>query len=85
MFRSRSHKYRFLFRGGDPESVDPGDFYADEGQIVWLGVRVYLEVLRAAGVKQGFITREKLFGLLERFWGETGGLPDPLRWNTKDN
>jgi hypothetical protein len=56
-----------FFDGTDPESADSSAFYGDEGQIVWVGVRVYLEILRATGVKQGFITREKMFGLLERF------------------
>lgn len=56
-----------FFSGTNPEDMDVGDFYGDEGQIVWHGVRVYLELLSSIDCRQSFVTREKLFGLLERF------------------
>jgi len=56
-----------FFEGFDPEWCDEGDFYGDEGQIVWVSIRVYLELLKASGVQQQFVTKAKLFALLERF------------------
>jgi hypothetical protein len=51
----------------DPEICDEGDFYGDEAQIVWLSIRVYLELLKQTGVQQAFITKGKVLALLERY------------------
>ncbi|MCI0491112.1 MAG: hypothetical protein L0229_31370 [Blastocatellia bacterium] len=56
-----------FFEGFNPEDCDEGDFYGDEAQIIWLSIRVYLELLKAIGVQQPFVTKEKLFALLQRF------------------
>lgn len=56
-----------FFSDIDPEDADEGDFYGDDAQIVWHGVRVYLELLSLLKCRQTFVTREKLFGLLDRF------------------
>ncbi|HEY4184597.1 MAG TPA: hypothetical protein VGP07_05975 [Polyangia bacterium] len=56
-----------FFADTNPEDADEGDFYGDDAQIVWHGVRVYLELLSLLKVRQSFVTREKLFGLLDRF------------------
>jgi hypothetical protein len=55
-----------FFEGFDPEACDEGDFYGDEVQIVWTSIRVYLELLKATGIQQQFVTKEKLFALLGR-------------------
>jgi hypothetical protein len=56
-----------FFADTDPGEAYEGDFYGDDAQIVWHGVRVYLELLSLLKCRQSFITREKLFGLLDRF------------------
>lgn len=56
-----------FFDGEDPAEVEAGDFYGDDIQILWLGLRLYLEVLRALEIQQPFITAEKLRALNDRF------------------
>lgn len=48
------------FEGFDPESVDVGDFYSDEGQVLWCSIDCYLRILSALVIRQDFIAVDKL-------------------------
>jgi hypothetical protein len=54
-----------FFEGHDPDSIDTADFYGDPMQVVWLSLRVYLELLQALDIRQSFITTEKIAALAE--------------------
>ncbi len=54
-----------FFGNRDPETVDVGDFYADEAQILWCSIKTYLELLTTLGFKQQFIVVENIAALAE--------------------
>jgi len=56
------HLDRF-FGDCDPENCDEGDFYGDEAQMLWCSVDCYLRLLSALGIRQDFISVEKLEAL----------------------
>lgn len=54
-----------FFEGQNPESVDPGDFYADKAQIIWCSLLGYLRILRALGFSQQFVRTETILALCD--------------------
>lgn len=55
-----------FFEGVDPEQADPGDFYGDDAQVVWLGLRLYLHLLASLKIGQAMVTQGKLSFLIGR-------------------
>lgn len=49
-----------FFEGCDPEYCDPADFYADDAQILWYSIKIYLLLIKTLNINQDFITFEKL-------------------------
>jgi hypothetical protein len=59
-----------FFEGYNPENVDPGDFYADEAQIIWCSLIGYLQLVKALDIKQTFVQTETIGALSELHIGK---------------
>jgi hypothetical protein len=60
---ARAYKFNCSHCDCDPENCDEGDFYGDEAQMLWCSVDCYLRLLSALGIRQDFISVEKLEAL----------------------
>jgi hypothetical protein len=58
------------FEGDNPEYVDVADFYTDGVQILWTSISAYLQLLHALGIRQEFITTDKLKLLMSVHLGD---------------
>lgn len=54
-----------FFAGCNPENVDPGDFYADDAQIIWRSLIGYMQLLKGLDFKQQFLMTETIAALSE--------------------
>lgn len=53
------------FEGFNPEYMDPGDFYTDDGAVLWNYVATYLKFLKAIGFHQQLVTTEMIVAIGE--------------------
>jgi hypothetical protein len=53
------------FQNQDPGSVDVGDFYGDEAQMLWCSIKTYLEMITKLAFKQQFVLVENIAALAE--------------------
>jgi len=54
-----------FFEECDPEGVDAGDFYTDDGATLWSYLATYLKLLKELGFEQRFIRTETMAALAE--------------------
>ena len=53
------------FEGYNPEYVEPGDFYTDDGAVLWKYLAIYLNLLKAIGFQQRLIKTETIVAIGE--------------------
>ncbi len=57
------------FEGQNPEDCDPGDFYTDDGTVLWTYLAAYLQLVKHLGFTQEFLTTSTIAALAELHLG----------------
>ncbi|MBZ5623044.1 MAG: hypothetical protein LAQ69_30595 [Acidobacteriia bacterium] len=57
------------FEGSNPEDCDPGDFYTDDGAVLWTYLAAYLQLVKHLGFTQEFLATPTIAALGELHLG----------------